>query len=304
MKILFFGRGVISTQYAWAFEKAGHTIDFYVRKGRKETFGNSIDLEIWDARKGKVLVKEKWKTNLHEEIGRDYDLIIVSVNTEQMPEAVKLLSTAESKTPILFFNNIWQDLATAIAPLSMNRVVFGFPGAGGGITDNKLRGGFLKMVFLEKPRSEVEEINKMVRDLFESANFKISSVKDMQSWLWDHFAMNAAMEGEVLKKGSFPGLMNSSDSFVNVGLNMREIIPVLTARGAKPSIVSAFIAKAPQVILNVLFNNIIFAKGALARLFMEYNNSKAGFAVSEVVKSAEKFATPVPRLQKSLEYYK
>ncbi|MDF2595898.1 MAG: hypothetical protein K0R69_2239, partial [Clostridia bacterium] len=23
MKILFFGRGVVSTQYAWAFEKAG-----------------------------------------------------------------------------------------------------------------------------------------------------------------------------------------------------------------------------------------------------------------------------------------
>jgi hypothetical protein len=26
MKILFFGRGVVGTQYAWAFENAGHTV--------------------------------------------------------------------------------------------------------------------------------------------------------------------------------------------------------------------------------------------------------------------------------------
>lgn len=36
MRILFFGRGVISTQYARAFEKAGRTVEFYVRKGRKK----------------------------------------------------------------------------------------------------------------------------------------------------------------------------------------------------------------------------------------------------------------------------
>lgn len=31
MKILIFGRGVIATQYAWALEKVGHTVEFYVR---------------------------------------------------------------------------------------------------------------------------------------------------------------------------------------------------------------------------------------------------------------------------------
>lgn len=32
MKILVFGRGVIGSQYGWALENAGHTVDFYVRK--------------------------------------------------------------------------------------------------------------------------------------------------------------------------------------------------------------------------------------------------------------------------------
>lgn len=301
MRILFFGRGLISTQYAWAFEQAGHTVEFYVRKGRKETFGSSIALEMWDARRGKQLIKESWNVQLHEEIHPNYDLIIASVNTEQLPEAAQFLSTAAGNTPVLIFNNVWQDLKTAIAPLSMNNVVFGFPGAGGGIADNRLRGGFLKMIFLEKPRAGTEQINNMVKECFESAHFKINLVKDMQNWLWNHFAMNAAMETEVLQRGSFQALMNHKDSFSNVGLNMREMVPVLKARGATIDTISLLLTKTPPALLGTLFNKVIFKKGSLPRLFMEYNNSKAGFAVLEVVREAQKLGIPLPRLTRAYE---
>ncbi|QNK59424.1 ketopantoate reductase family protein [Paenibacillus sp. PAMC21692] len=301
MRILFFGRGVISTQYAWAFEQAGHTVEFYVRKGRKETFGSRIELEMWDARRGKKLIEESWKVKLHEEMLPNYDLIIVSVNTEQLPEVVQFLSTAAGNTPILLFNNIWKDLKSSIAPLSMNNVVFGFPGAGGGIENNKLRGGFLKMVFLEKPRAGTEPINQLVKECFESAHFKISWIKDMQSWLWNHFAMNAAMETEVLKRGSFPAIMNHSDSFANVGKHMREMAPVLKARGAKRDMILLLLTKIPPALLGTLFHKFIFAKGSLPRLFMEYNNSKAGFAVAEVVREAKKLGIPLPRLTMAFE---
>lgn len=301
MRILFFGRGVISTQYAWAFEKAGHTVEFYVRKGRKETFGSNIELEMWDARRGKQLIEESWNVKLHEEISPNYDLIIASVNTEQLPKAAQLLSTAAGNTPILIFNNVWQDLKSSISPLSMNNVVFGFPGAGGGIADNKLRGGFLKMIFLEIPREGTEQINNMVKELLESAHFKISWIKDMQNWLWNHFAVNAAMEAEVLKRGSFPAIMKHSDSFANVGKNMREMIPLLKARGAKMDAISLLLTKIPPALLGTLFNKVIFAKGSLPRLFIEYNNSKAGFAVLEVVKEAKKLGIPLPRLTVAFE---
>ncbi|MGO4545486.1 ketopantoate reductase family protein [Paenibacillus sp. 2TAB23] len=301
MRILFFGRGVISTQYAWAFEKAGHTVEFYVRKGRKETFGSNIELEMWDARRGKQLIKESWNVKLHEEMSPNYDLIIVSVNTEQLPKAAQLLSTAAGNTPVLIFNNVWQDLKSSISPLSMNNVVFGFPGGGGGIADNRLRGGFLKMLFLEKPREGTEHINNKVKELFESAHFKISWIKDMQNWLWNHFAMNAAIETEVLKRGSFPALLNHSDSFANLGKNMREITPVLKARGAKIDTISLLLTKIPPALLGTLFNKFIFAKGSLPRLFIEYNKSKAGFAVLEVVREAKKLGIPLPRLSLAIE---
>lgn len=301
MRILFFGRGVISTQYAWAFEQAGHTVEFYVRQGRKETFGSSIELEMWDARKGKQLIKEHWNVKLHEEIRPDYDLIIVSVNTEQLPAAAQLLSTTAGNTPVLIFNNLWQDLKSSISPLSMNNVVFGFPGGGGGIEDNRLRGGFLKMLFLEQPRVGTETINNKVKELLESAHFKIRWIKDMQNWLWNHFAMNAAMETEVLRRGSFPAILDHSDSFANVGMNMREIIPVIKARGGKADATSLLLTKIPPALLGTLFNKLVFAKGSLPRLFMEYNNSKAGFAIHEVVREAKKLGIALPRLAAALE---
>lgn len=245
MRILFFGRGVISVQYAWAMEQAGHTVEFYVREGRKETFGSSIKLEMWDARKGKQLVKENWNVTLHEKISPGYDLIIVSVNTEQLPAAAQLLSAVAGSTPILIFNNLWQDLKSSISPLSMNNVVFGFPGGGGGIEDNRLRGGFLKMLFLEQPRAGTEAINNKVKVLLESAHFKIRWIKDMQNWLWNHFAMNAAMEAEVLRLGSFAAVLDHSDSFANVGRSMREIIPVIKARGGKADATSLLLTKIP-----------------------------------------------------------
>ena len=115
---------------------------------------------------------------------------------------------------------------------------------------------------MEKPRVGTEQINNKVKELFESAHFKINWIKDMQSWLWNHFAVNAAMETEVLKRGSFPALMNHRDSFANVGKNMREMAPVLKARGAKMDAITLLLTKIPSALLGTLFNKVIFAKGA------------------------------------------
>ena len=70
MKILIFGRGVISTQYAWAFEKAGHQVEFYVRPGRKNELGETVSLNLLDARKKMrgVTVKENWKISMIEDL--------------------------------------------------------------------------------------------------------------------------------------------------------------------------------------------------------------------------------------------
>ena len=83
MKILMFGRGVISVLYGWALEKAGHTVEFYVRPGRVAQYGPTVALDMLDARRsifGKR-VNESWAIRMREDLpaDHDYDLILVSV---------------------------------------------------------------------------------------------------------------------------------------------------------------------------------------------------------------------------------
>jgi 2-dehydropantoate 2-reductase len=50
MRILFVGRGVISTLYGWAFAKAGHEVAFLVRAGTSHELGGEVELDLLDAR--------------------------------------------------------------------------------------------------------------------------------------------------------------------------------------------------------------------------------------------------------------
>ena len=50
MKILFVGRGTVSTLYGWAFAKAGHDVAFLVRPGMSHELGGEVELDLLDAR--------------------------------------------------------------------------------------------------------------------------------------------------------------------------------------------------------------------------------------------------------------
>ena len=139
MKILMFGRGVISTLYGWALDKAGNDVDFYVRPGRAVDFGQSVDLDIRDGRKKSLKgapVTGPWPIKLREDLeaDHDYDLIIVSVNHDQLETVVDYLSTRVGRATVLIFNNIWAEPAAAIRSLPRDHVVWGFPGGGGGFS--------------------------------------------------------------------------------------------------------------------------------------------------------------------------
>jgi len=54
--------------------------------------------------------------------------------------------------------------------------------------------------------------------------------KGVKSWLWNHFAFNAAMEAEVLKSGSFKKVISSRKALDGISRNLKEIIPVLKAK--------------------------------------------------------------------------
>lgn len=185
MKILMFGRGVISTLYGWALEKAGNEVDFYVRPGRAADFGSSVDVDIRDGRassKGKP-VQENWPITLREDLepDHDYDLIIVSVNHDQLDSAVDFLQPRVGGATILIFNNVWADPAAAISRLPREQVAWGFPGGGGGFDVTTLHGGFAKSIFLgdiegrAAPTGTASSVNSSRRPDSQSPTSQISA---------------------------------------------------------------------------------------------------------------------------------
>lgn len=72
MKILVFGRGVIGSQYGWALENAGHTVDFYVRKEKRDIYAQGINATIHDGRI-RDYRKFHWDISLIDEITTEHD---------------------------------------------------------------------------------------------------------------------------------------------------------------------------------------------------------------------------------------
>ncbi|MEU7740203.1 2-dehydropantoate 2-reductase N-terminal domain-containing protein [Nonomuraea sp. NPDC049158] len=237
MKILMFGRGVIATIYGWALERAGHEIEFYVRPGRAATYGEAIDLDLFDTRRrvwGQRVV-EKWPVRYREalEPDHDFDLIVLSVPHHRLAEAAAFLTSRVGKATVLVFGNVWTEPPAAIGALPVEQVAWGFPQAGGGFgADGVLRGGLLlpSVVFgtLGQPPNDRE---RAVRQAFRQAGLRLKEQPDFRGWLWVHFVSDAGLLSQGLRLGSLSKLAGSTSDFREALLTGRELLPLLKARG-------------------------------------------------------------------------
>lgn len=308
MKILMFGRGVISTLYGWALEKAGNEVDFYVRPGRTADFGSSVDVDIRDgrvSRKGKS-VHENWPITLREDLDpdHDYDLIFVSVNHEQLDSAVDFLSTRIGGATILIFNNVWADPAAAVSRLPRGQIVWGFPGGGGGFDVNTVHGGFVKSIFLgDVDGSSRTDRHRAVRDLFSAAGFSISEVKDFRSWLWFHFILDAGIMVGWLRMGSFDALVRSRPALQEVVRLVREMIPVLTAKGGTSRLGAAAARFIPSSIFGFAMQKLLTGDNLYVFIMDQAQatgrndyKAKADYP-RDVLADARRLGVAVPRLE-------
>jgi 2-dehydropantoate 2-reductase len=235
MKILAFGRGVISSLYGWSLEKAGHAVEFYVRPGRAAQYGPEVRLDIVDARRsiaGKR-VNESWAIRMREDLPADhnYDLILVSVQHYHFEEVSAFLGPRVGKATVLVFNNLWAEPQQAASRLPAEHLAWGFPRAGGGFgSDQVLRGALFDKVFFGTFLTDPSPRELAVRELFTKAGFTIVEQRDFRSWLLVHFAFACAMETEGLKAGSMARAFASGSHRRDAILNMRELVPLLAAR--------------------------------------------------------------------------
>ena len=310
MKILMFGRGVIAAIYGWAFEKAGHSVDFYVRPGRAKEYGAQMRMEIYDLRKRwtGVKVEETLPIRLREDLpaDHDYDLIVVSVQHYRFAEVVEFLSTRAGKATILLFNNVLEPAQAAVASLPAEQVVWGFPMAGGGFgKDGVLRGSLFPKIVLGSFGMAFSERALNLRSLFEASGFGIDEQRDFQGWLLAHFIVNAGVHSEVLRAGSMATMLRSPDHIRAVLSNVRELVPLFTARGVDVSGQAQLgVLRVPPLIAVLAVRLILWLSPAVRLVLTAHANPDEPRATCrDALAEARRLGVAVPRLEASEEFF-
>lgn len=308
MKILMFGRGVVSTLYGWAFANAGHEVEYFVRPARVKQYGETVDIEIYDARSNRAQKKvvevlpTKLITTLDDD--HDFDLIIVSVSHHSFAAVAQYLAPRLGNATLLIFNNLWDEPLKAASDFPSDQVVWGFPQAGGGFPNGKLRGLLMgKVMFGSFNQSlNIREID--TKKLFEQVGFKVSEQADMGGWLLVHFIINGGMHVEQILAGSAAAVFEHAKHRKNVILNSRELLPLLEARGVDFKLQRSEIAliKLPAWVgSGLLWASWKFYK-PLRVMLESHTNPQDGLTTCEVLLDyAKEQNIETPRLERALK---
>ncbi|MCF7552302.1 ketopantoate reductase family protein [Pseudonocardia sp. WMMC193] len=313
MKVLMVGRGVIATLYGWALERAGHDVEFYVRPGRAAEYGATTGLDLLDARRrpwGRRVV-EQWPVRLREELSADhgFDLIVLSVPHHRLEEAVSFLAPRIGNATVLVFGNVWVEPAEALGALPPEQLAWGFPQAGGGFgEDGVLHGALLPSVVLGTFGTPPTEREQAVRRLFREAGFGVREQPDLRGWLLVHFVSDAGLLSQGLRRGSLADMVGSSADLREALLTVRELLPLLEARGVDLRRHRAGLLpfRAPsRLVARVL--SLLIAHVPLARAsFAAHSDPDAREPreiCRDVLADARRRGIPVPRLEASEPLY-
>jgi 2-dehydropantoate 2-reductase len=164
--------------------------------------------------------------------GDGFDLIVLSVGHHRLAEAAAVLAPRLGTATVLVFGNLWEEPLTAVAPLPADRLVFGFPGGGGGFgEDGVLSGGLLPSVIIGTTGGPPMRREQEVLTAFRQAGLAIRQEKDMRGWLWLHFIADAGMFAQAVRSGSLANMIGDRRAFRDAFLTTRELLPILEARG-------------------------------------------------------------------------
>jgi 2-dehydropantoate 2-reductase len=307
LKILMFGRGSITTFYGWALERAGHSVEFYVRPERLVEAGSGVPLGFYDARSSRrgTPIEERYLARLRADIPQDhdYDVVVISVQSDQFEKAVADLRGRISDATVLVLGNFWADPEHATSPLPSDRLVWGFPSAGG-VFDGTgtLRGALLRPMRFGSLHGAPTARELQIHELFRSSGFSVRQQRDFRGWLWVHFASGAALLPQALLAGSVRKVISSGPEWKRVRQNMSDAEAVLTARGVNLSAhrTSLLVTRVPAwLTVPVMRLAVRLSRPLRAASDAGVNEHEAHSSLRAVIDEAHRLGVGVPHLEEA-----
>lgn len=204
MKTLFFGAGPLGSVYAHLLHKAGADVSILARGERRD----------WLTENGVVVSneltgeQETSRVEVIDAIGPEdeFDLVIVLIRRNKLGPVFESLAACPGIKNILFMGNNTQGFDDYVKHLPVEKLLFGFPGAGGGIceqvvqyADREKAKGKRRAVTIGEIDGVTKERTLAVKSLFESAAIPVELTTDMDGWLKYHVALVSPLVGALYK---------------------------------------------------------------------------------------------------------
>jgi 2-dehydropantoate 2-reductase len=232
MKILVYGAGVIGTLYAARLQQAGHHVTVLARASRRadiERHGLVLEDIVTGARSvarvsvvGQLLAED------------NYDLALVTVRRDQVSGILPELALNKNTPSVLFMLNNPSGSSPLIEALGSQRVMLGFPGAGG-----TMEGCVVRYTMIAQQPTTIGEPNgketARLRALLQSlraCGFRVCIDNDMDAWLISHAFFVTSVCGAIYLAGGDCGCLSRSPSLLKLMVDgVRQGFSVVRALG-------------------------------------------------------------------------
>ena len=197
MKILFYGAGVIGSLYAARLRDSGQDVSILARGDRLATIKeHGIVLE--DVQSGR---RTETSVNVVERLDPEdsYDLVVVCVGKHQLPSVMPALKDNHLVPNILFMLNSAEGLEKLFGPLGKERVIGGFPGAGGGLSQGTVKYMMIgqQPTILGEPAGGKTPRLREIGDAFMKAGFPVDMTSNIDAWLKTHAVFITCIESAI-----------------------------------------------------------------------------------------------------------
>jgi 2-dehydropantoate 2-reductase len=232
VKILVYGAGVIGSLYAGKLQAGGHSVTVLARGDRLSEIRHD-GLVLQDVISGgrmaiKVETAERIAADAH------YDIALVTVRRDQLASAVPELMADRSIPNLLFMLNNPTGTESLAEGLGRDRVLLGFPGAGGTRDRHVIHYALIPQQPTTlgemdgQPSSRLRAIEMALR----TSGFPTKISHDMDAWLKAHAFFVTAVSGAIYLAGGDCRRLSEEDTLLMLMTNgVREGFSAVRALG-------------------------------------------------------------------------
>lgn len=297
MKTLIYGAGPIGSLYTYLLHEAGIDVTILARNQHFDFIKKNGIVVINEFTGEKVTAKVKVVDKLDDT--EAYDLVAVVIRKNNISSVLPILGQNHNIRNILFMGNNTLGFDDYLNYLPQERILFGFPGAGGAREDHivhyidseKPKGKKLPII-LGEIDGETKDRTKQIKLVFESANVPVNIAKDIDGWLKYHVAFVSPIGNAFFMCGNLSNLAKNKESiriFIRACKEGGNVLKELGYSKRQPFRFNLFYWL-PECLTTRIFQRFFNSKFAEIGLAM---HAKA--AVDEIKEMANEFKTLTDR---------